>query len=478
MKTFFKRILIVSIFLLNSFVFAEKTPFDNLFQEKLENGLEVFVLENHTVPLVYVEIAVKCGAFTQEEETSGLFHLYEHLMFKGNSKYKSAQEVNKALNDLGTASWNGTTGLECVNYYFTIPKDQLKEGLEFWSSAIRNPLLDKKELESEKKVVLSEIQRDFTEPESILSRKISETLYPRAPWKMTPGGSLEAVKNASVKQLKKIQKEFYIPGNSALFIGGDINPEEVFSLVKSVFSDWKKAPSPFEKNGKSTVVRHEKNPLSKPEYFVMPFDKMSKNLFQVIVKFRGPDAEFEVEDTYPLDMVFQIAENPKSYFKKFFTEEINLSIPEKDYINAWYSTYRTCGSSTVQAIMESSSGEIPIRAKQFAENISGALEKSVLFMSDEDFELIKQRLKDDMIFSTETTSSFLSILRKNWISSSAEYFYTYNLKMNEVTKEEMLSAIEKYIKNLNPFIIVLVNPEVFAEYKLEFQEHGFSVIEK
>ena len=116
---------------------------------KLENGLEVFVLENHTVPLVYVEIAVKCGAFTQEEETSGLFHLYEHLMFKGNSKYKSAQEVNKALNDLGTASWNGTTGLECVNYYFTIPKDQLKEGLEFWSSAIRNPLLDKKELERE-----------------------------------------------------------------------------------------------------------------------------------------------------------------------------------------------------------------------------------------------------------------------------------------------------------------------------------------
>ena len=99
-------------------------------------------------------------------------------------------------------------------------------------------------------------------------------------------------------------------------------------------------------------------------------------------------------------------------------------------------------------------------------------------MSDEDFELIKQRLKDDMIFSTETTSSFLSILRKNWISSSAEYFYTYNSKMNEVTKDEMLSAIEKYIKNLNPFITVLVNPEVFSEYKLEFQEHGFSVIEK
>ena len=92
--------------------------------------------------------------------------------------------------------------------------------------------------------------------------------------------------------------------------------------------------------------------------------------------------------------------------------------------------------------------------------------------------MIKQRLKDDMIFSTETTSSFLSILRKNWISSSAEYFYTYNSKMNEVTKDEMLSAIEKYIKNLNPFITVLVNPEVFAEYKLEFQEHGFSVIEK
>ena len=101
MKTFFKRILTISVFLLNSFLFAEKTPFDNLFQEKLENGLEVFVLENHTVPLVYVEIAVKCGAFTQEKETAGLFHLYEHLMFKGNSKYKSAQEVKQGIKRFG-----------------------------------------------------------------------------------------------------------------------------------------------------------------------------------------------------------------------------------------------------------------------------------------------------------------------------------------------------------------------------------------
>ena len=86
---------------------------------KLDNGLKLFVEENHSVPLTYIEIAVKCGSYTQTEETAGLFHLYEHMMFKGNSLYKDASSVNRALSDMGVSEWNGTTGLECVNYFFT-----------------------------------------------------------------------------------------------------------------------------------------------------------------------------------------------------------------------------------------------------------------------------------------------------------------------------------------------------------------------
>ncbi len=155
--------LFVFLFTLN-FIHAEKTPVENLYEYKMENGLTVFAAENHTVPLVYIEIAIRAGAITQTPQTAGLFHLYEHMMFKGNKLYKDAASVNRALSNLGVASWNGTTGINHVNYFFTVPSNKLEEGLAFWNAAVRSPLLNDQELENEKKVVLSEIEGGKSDP--------------------------------------------------------------------------------------------------------------------------------------------------------------------------------------------------------------------------------------------------------------------------------------------------------------------------
>lgn len=74
MKRFFSLIFCVFSVLA---AFAEKTPVKSLFHYELENGLSLFVAENHSVPLSYIEIAVRCGAYTQTAENAGLFHLYE-----------------------------------------------------------------------------------------------------------------------------------------------------------------------------------------------------------------------------------------------------------------------------------------------------------------------------------------------------------------------------------------------------------------
>lgn len=114
-------------FLFVQIPYAQKTPVENLYEYRLSNGLTLFVAENHAVPLTYIEIAVRCGAYTQEKENTGLFHLYEHMMFKGNSLFKNAAEVTNALTRLGVSGWNGTTDLECVNYYFTVPSSVTKK---------------------------------------------------------------------------------------------------------------------------------------------------------------------------------------------------------------------------------------------------------------------------------------------------------------------------------------------------------------
>ena len=104
-----------------AFVFSESTNIPGLYRYKLDNGLELFVAENNSAPLAYIEIAVRAGAVTQTPQNAGLFHLYEHMMFKGNEKYADQDAFTNAANEMGRIDENGTTGVDRVNYYFTIP---------------------------------------------------------------------------------------------------------------------------------------------------------------------------------------------------------------------------------------------------------------------------------------------------------------------------------------------------------------------
>src|SRR5829696_3359599 len=119
--------------------FAQPRLPQNYYWQKLNNGLQVVVIENHKVPLATIEIAVKNGAYTEGPEYSGLSHLFEHMFFKANNDYPDQATFIKRTEELGMI-WNGTTGTERVNYYFTSDKDSLEAGLKFMNAAMRFPI--------------------------------------------------------------------------------------------------------------------------------------------------------------------------------------------------------------------------------------------------------------------------------------------------------------------------------------------------
>src|SRR5205809_1266401 len=118
--------------------FAQPKVPEHVFYQKLANGLEVLVLEDHTIPFSTIEIACKNGSFTEDAEYNGLSHLYEHMFFKSNKEYKTTDDFMKAVSDLDI-TFNGQTREENVTYYFTLPKENTLKGLEFMNSAIRYP---------------------------------------------------------------------------------------------------------------------------------------------------------------------------------------------------------------------------------------------------------------------------------------------------------------------------------------------------
>jgi len=126
---------LAALLLAATFIFAQKLP-DNFHMTKLKNGMEVLVIEDKTVPLITVEICVRNGSYTETPDYNGLSHLYEHMFFKANKDLPSQEAFLNRVNELGI-SFNGTTSEERVNYYFTLNKRFLHEGLAFMNSAIR-----------------------------------------------------------------------------------------------------------------------------------------------------------------------------------------------------------------------------------------------------------------------------------------------------------------------------------------------------
>ena len=153
------EVLAVS-FLASTGAFAAPPPIQTY---RLKNGLQILAVENHALPLVTIEIAARNGSMTEPPRYNGLSHLYEHMFFKANAVIPSQERYLERMRELGM-QFNGTTGTERVNYYFTTTTDHLQESLAFMRDAIVSPLFDPEELKREKEVVVGEIDRAESNP--------------------------------------------------------------------------------------------------------------------------------------------------------------------------------------------------------------------------------------------------------------------------------------------------------------------------
>lgn len=485
------RVLFASffiVFLSSLLVFAEKTPVNDLYQYNLENGLTLFVAENHNVPLVYIEIAVRAGAVTQTPETAGLFHLYEHMMFKGNALYPDAASFDRASQDMGVSGKNGSTGIDCVNYFFTVPSDELENGLAFWNAAVRSPLMREDEFENEKRVVLAEIEGRKASPDTVYSYYVSKTLFPDSPYKLDPGGSFDSISNATIEQMREMQNKYYVPSNVALFVGGDVNPENVFELTKKIYGNW----SGGEKKSSHEIPQQNTAPFAAlggegsargdnlAKFAVMPFDQLSPDIARIQISFRGPDADFDLEDTYTADYLLHVFDEPEGIFKQSLVQEKSIGIPDTDYAWASYATTRASSTIDFGAIVLSPEKNIVERVNLFLREIQDNIVPKVvnetsLYGSKKRKE-ITQKLIDQNTYAAQTVTGVLTDLRFWWTVASDSYYYDYSKNITKVRQKDAKEFSEKYITEKIPLVTLLVNPAVYENIKSSLEAAGYETI--
>src|SRR6478609_7028912 len=233
-----KKLFLVILVFTSVNLFAQPRLPKNYYWQKLPNGLEIVVIENHKVPLATIEIAVRNGAYTEGPEYSGLSHLFEHMFFKANKDYPNQEKFLKRTQELG-AIWNGTTDVERVNYFFTFDRDSLEAGLKFMNAAIRFPIYREEDMKKERPVVDGEFQRAESDPGFQLYYDVNKHLWGDLITRKMPIGIHEVINSATPEKMMIIKDKYYFPNNSLLVICGDVKHEDAFAKAQAIYGDWK-----------------------------------------------------------------------------------------------------------------------------------------------------------------------------------------------------------------------------------------------
>ncbi|HOO02388.1 MAG TPA: pitrilysin family protein [Rectinema sp.] len=425
----------------------------------LENGLEVFVVENHVVPLVTVCIAFRGGAIAHSPETAGLFHLYEHMMFNGNDKYPTKDAFSAALNRMGTTSWNGATGREYINYFISVPSEKLTDAIDFWAHAVINPTLDARVLENEKQVVLNEIRGYHSDPSQIALNGLESRMFRGFPWRKNIDGPESNITRANVTALRDIQKTYYVPSNMALLIGGDTSLEEVVKLANESFGSWARAPEPL-------LAEPPHGPIPDGIRLVTSEDQFYRGIAQVEFRWRGPDVTRQTYDTYISDVLLFLLSSPSGPFKSEIMRKV-YGLYDAEYIDFVYPTSRDGGNYIFATLMlvQRPAEEEPVL--QRVENLKSvvldefaliAKDPSAYFGGDEALEEAKTKLVDQNIYALESSGSFVTdTLTFWWSTAGTEYFFDYEENCRKVSWEDISSLIERYLAGeSNPNVATLV----------------------
>lgn len=210
----------------------------------LPNGLTLIIHEDHSDPVVRVDVTYHVGSAREEIGKSGFAHFYEHMMFQG-SDHVADEEHFKIVTDAG-GTLNGSTNRDRTNYFETVPSNQLEKML--WLEADRMGfLLDavtQKKFEIQRSTVKNERGQNYdNRPYGLVYEQASKNLYPYGhPYSWLTIGYVEELNRVTLNDLKNFFLRWYGPNNATLTVGGDVKPAEVVKLVEKYFGDIPRGP--------------------------------------------------------------------------------------------------------------------------------------------------------------------------------------------------------------------------------------------
>jgi zinc protease len=199
----------------------------------LDNGLKVLVQEVHTAPLASVWCWYKVGSGDEVSGLTGISHWVEHMNFKGTRNIPRDQ-IKGIIERFGGA-WNGYTWIDQTTYLETASRDALDQMLFIEAERMANSLFDPEDCESERTVIISELEGGENDPDQLLDIEVTAAAFKAHPYGHPTIGWLGDLRRMTRDELYGYYRRHYVPNNATLVVVGDVETDDVLRRVERQF---------------------------------------------------------------------------------------------------------------------------------------------------------------------------------------------------------------------------------------------------
>ena len=211
-----------------------RNPHVDVKETRLANGLRVITVEDHSAPVIAIDITYQVGSRNERQGRTGFAHLFEHMMFKGSENVGTGEHFYLVFNNGGTM--NGTTNEDRTTYFEALPANQLDLALFLEADRMRSLAINKANLDNQRNAVQEERRLGVDNQAYGQSGEVQQGLiYDNFAYKHTVIGSMEDLNAASVEDVASFFKMYYAPNNAVLVLVGDFKTAEALKKIKQSF---------------------------------------------------------------------------------------------------------------------------------------------------------------------------------------------------------------------------------------------------
>lgn len=454
-----KKIILAIFLAFSAFLYAESNFLNeyNYAEYTLENGMQIFVLEDFSSAPVQVEFSVHAGISAQNPATTGFFPLYTRL-------FKYGAEKNSFLQNL-TSEYSADSS----NYRISVSQELVPSTFEILARCAFSPFFAEKDILREYSALKNEIMQYAPTPAAFINTAIDSRIFSETPWKLDSGIYPQIFTKSTAAEIRsilsRIGKFWYTPQNSAIFVSGPVKKEEIYALAEKTFGSYKPAAS-FALPEKVTAT-------GKTRKFIMHDLQFSEDMTQIVIEYTGLN--------FNQASLAAVAYNAdSSTLKKSLCAEHILNIRGPEYINVSSTRHNGCARLIFQTLLEQNLRSPVEQAETFIE----AIKKTPETTDSSEYQAARKILHDNFRETTANSTNFINSLAYFW---AIDPLLPGNDEKEILLAQKLLSQPEKItstdenslktsFENETPFIFVLVNTKNFKKYKSDYKRLGYEEI--